>query len=35
MGLGCRNLIVGSGNDGKATELTIILIQGENDAQRI
>ena len=33
--LGCRNLFVGSGDDGKATEITIILIQGECDAQRI
>ncbi|MGV7229173.1 MAG: hypothetical protein ACQ9IQ_10990 [Nitrospirales bacterium] len=30
-----KKLIVGSGNDGTATELTIILIQGECDAQRI
>jgi hypothetical protein len=33
--LDCKNLIVGSGNDGTATELIIILIQGECDAQRI
>jgi hypothetical protein len=35
MGLGCRNLIVGSGINGKATELTTILIQEECSAQRI